>query len=336
MSNVEALCRRTLIIVVTYNAVEWVSTFLSKSEDIGIDNFLIIDNNSSDGTIAHLQENYPELRIVASEKNLGFGGGNNIGLELALDEAWEYVLLLNQDAHISRKDLLELLRIQLKTQAGIVSPMQYYDDDVLDVHFEKYVTGSIHVDCGDFFRTSFVNAAVWLLPTNTLKVVGGFDPLFHHYGEDNDYANRVLYHKLSIVVATTAKAYHKRPQQSADITRLKAIARIQRRMLISLKDINRRFPSSIFTTAKVGITQIKIFYTKSLFSIADIFVIFSTLILLLPEIIVSRKKSKIENSTYLNVDTSLSAKKIRISKIKLCCFAVFCVLRYWSNFEFAY
>ena len=48
----------------------------------------------------------------------------------------------------------------------------------------------------DVYNTHYVNAAAWLLPRKTLEMIGGFDPIFFHYGEDDNYMNRVLYHGL--------------------------------------------------------------------------------------------------------------------------------------------
>ena len=59
-------------------------------------------------------------------------------------------------------------------------------------------------------NVSFVNAAAWLVSRDCLQIVGGFEPLFGHYGEDRNYCNRVLYHQFQIVITENAKICHDR------------------------------------------------------------------------------------------------------------------------------
>jgi len=54
----------------------------------------------------------------------------------------------------------------------------------------------------------FISAAIWLLPVPSIRRIGMFSPLFYHYGEDKDYANRVIYYKYKIGYTTKALAYH--------------------------------------------------------------------------------------------------------------------------------
>jgi GT2 family glycosyltransferase len=67
----------------------------------------------------------------------------------------------------------------------------------------------------DVYETNFVNAAFWLLSKNCLNTVGGFDPIFYIYGED-DYINRVIGHNLKIGICPKLIGYHDRPQNSSD------------------------------------------------------------------------------------------------------------------------
>ncbi len=61
-------------------------------------------------------------------------------------------------------------------------------------------------------NTEFVNAAIWLLSKNCIETVGGFNPCYFHYGEDDNYLERVKYHNLKIGILTTAFAVHDREE----------------------------------------------------------------------------------------------------------------------------
>ena len=92
---------KILVIVVTYNGMKWVDRCLgslSKSK-IPVD-VIVIDNGSTDGTPDYIAEYFPEMKIVATGENHGFGRANNIGFRHAMKNGYEYVYLLNQDAWV--------------------------------------------------------------------------------------------------------------------------------------------------------------------------------------------------------------------------------------------
>ncbi|WP_449399765.1 glycosyltransferase family 2 protein [Chryseobacterium wanjuense] len=71
------------------------------------------------------------------------------------------------------------------------------------------------------YELDFMNAAHWLLPRNTIETVGGFNPFFFHYGEDNEYVNRVHFHKKKVFLAPESKVVHdgKQSLQKVDYTK---------------------------------------------------------------------------------------------------------------------
>ena len=63
----------------------------------------------------------------------------------------------------------------------------------------------------------FINAAFWMLPRRTLETVGGFSPLFYHYGEDIDYAHRVKYHEMKVGYVPAIWGCHDRAERQKPI-----------------------------------------------------------------------------------------------------------------------
>ena len=73
---------------------------------------ILVDNGSSDGSREKLREEFPELTLLESDRNLGFAGGNNIGLRYILEVGIPYTLLLNNDTEVIQPDFLEqILRV---------------------------------------------------------------------------------------------------------------------------------------------------------------------------------------------------------------------------------
>lgn len=190
---------KVLVIIVSYNFERWMERCLgSLRQSVHPVDTLVVDNCSKDRTVQLIQQNYPEVRLIQSKKNLGFGRANNIGMQIALREGYDFVFLLNQDAWIDAQTIGTLTKLsQEYPQYGILSPVHLTGKgDKPDQGFATY-TGLKTLDKlpGEpLVEAPFINAAFWMIPTSVLRIVGGFSPLFYHYGEDKDYINRLRYH----------------------------------------------------------------------------------------------------------------------------------------------
>ena len=86
---------KTLAIVISYNFMSWIDRCLpSLLKGKHPTDILVVDNGSSDETISYIHEHYPSIRLIENKKNLGFGSANNIGMQIALDEGYDGVLLI--------------------------------------------------------------------------------------------------------------------------------------------------------------------------------------------------------------------------------------------------
>lgn len=202
---------RVLAIIVTYNFEPWLKKCLdSILESTHPLDILIIDNKSLDNTVNIIRKDYPQVRLISNAQNLGFGGANNIGLKICINEQYDYAFLINQDAWLNKSCLQELLKVKANN-TGIISPMHFDGTEKqLDEGFAVYTKELDFKQEKDYYSLKFVNAAFWLVPANTITKVGLFSPIFYHYGEDVDYANRMKYYNLDFILAPAAIAYHDR------------------------------------------------------------------------------------------------------------------------------
>lgn len=181
---------------------------------------VLIDNNSQDNSVAYIKENYNNIVLFEQETNLGFGIANNIGMAYALKQSADYVFLLNQDAYVESNTIEKLITVSTKNpQFGLISPIQLdYSGNFLEAYFFKFMAHSnarsfysdfvLSKVIKDVYEVPFIQAAAWLLPINTLKKIGGFDPMFFHYGEDDNYCQRVLFHHMKVGVASSVFIKH--------------------------------------------------------------------------------------------------------------------------------
>lgn len=238
-------------IIVTYNAMRhsWIDHCLkSLTESTVPVKVVIVDNGSTDGTRDHVPVAYPDAAWLPQECNLGFGQANNEGIRYALANDADYVLLLNQDATLAPDALEKMLKAC--QDDTLVSPLQLNGDgSKLDLIFKEKLlrTGlSVFDDIftGHPLQDAYVggdfSAACWLLPRHLLLEVGGFNPIFFHYGEDDNYLHRVAYHGFRVVLAAKARMYHDREIHGNQEAFNKNAYR--REMLCEICDINLSMP----------------------------------------------------------------------------------------------
>jgi len=216
---------KVFVVIVTYNGSKWVTPCFSSLRKSTVPlQTIVIDNGSQDDTLARIAVDYPEVEIVSTGKNHGFGKANNIGMELAYQRGADYVFLLNQDAWIDPDAVEKLVDAHQRHPAyGIISPMHLNGaGDGLDYGFSNYIGPNkckgLYSDIylgrvKDVYDVGFVNAAAWSMTRECLERVGGFSPSFFHYGEDDNYTQRLQFHKLKLGVLPTSRIYHDREQR---------------------------------------------------------------------------------------------------------------------------
>ena len=225
---------RILVITVTYNAMKWVDRCFGSLRDSRhpVDVF-VVDNGSSDGTAEYIRNHFPEVMLHCTGENYGFGKANNIGLEYALANGYDYAYLLNQDAWVFPDTFDRLLEAHdAHPEYGILSPVQMtasmerpdprFKVKCLDKELSAYESGRI-------YDVDFVMAAHWLVSRRCLLSTGGFSPAFRHYGEDDNFIHRALWKGYKIGFLAGTYAVHDRELRSTPkhaAMRLKCVASV--------------------------------------------------------------------------------------------------------------
>jgi len=172
---------------------------------------LLVDNASGDDSVAEVRRRYPQVRVMVSTRNLGFGAANNVAMREARGE---YFLLLNTDAFLRPGAIGELLAHARKNpQLGVVGPRTLCPDGTLQQSCFRYTTpGQVwrenfwisslfggHRVWGDYRRwghdqvreVDFVIGACMLVRAACYRQVGGFDESFFLYSEECDWQWRM-------------------------------------------------------------------------------------------------------------------------------------------------
>jgi GT2 family glycosyltransferase len=161
--------------------------------------------------------------------NLGFGQANNIGIKTAYDLGATHFFLLNQDAWLERDTIEKLVDQQERNREYcIVSPLHLNGQgDALDHEFAGYIIPSkcpglfsdicLNTIKDGIYEVDFVNAAAWLLNRECVERVGGFNPSFFQYGDDDNYIHRVHYFGFKVGVYPLTKIFHDRESRGKGI-----------------------------------------------------------------------------------------------------------------------
>jgi len=183
----------------------------------------IVDNGSTDGSVDRFRELLPGCTIIETGENLGYAGGNNVGIRYWLDRRMDYILILNNDTCVDPGFLQPMVSaMQDDSRLGLIGPMILYETDpntVQSVGLDVYISLGIVRYSGDgeenrgqhqcLRRVQFLGGICMLVRREVFEKVGLLDETFFMYAEEVEFlarAARVGYHAA---VAGTAKIWHK-------------------------------------------------------------------------------------------------------------------------------
>ena len=184
---------------------------------------VIVDNGSADGSVLKLQERFPGIDILQAGKNLGFAGGNNVGIRHALEQGADYVWLLNNDTIVDPTALAELVNAAKVSDAvGIVGSKIYFfsKPDVIWFAggFIRYSRGtSVHRgqlerDEGQYNEISevdYITGCSLLIKHEVVAKVGLMDERFFLLFEEADWNQRAKEQGYKILYVPLSKVWHK-------------------------------------------------------------------------------------------------------------------------------
>jgi len=288
-------------IIVTYNAMHrlWIDRCMkSLAASTVATTVIIVDNGSTDGSREYIPATYPDVIWLPQDKNLGFGQANNLGINYALAHHADYVLLLNQDASLA-PDAIEKMLVVTDGES-LLSPLHLNGDGThIDEMFRCTLKNSTNLMNDDLlirhqlapcYESGEICAACWLMPISLIKKIGGFNPLFFHYSEDNNYYHRMTYHGVKTLLIPNTFMYHDRKSQGNPEAFNRK--RLRRDLILEACNINQGFLICIIRWLKVLLRC----YTKELhahqYRIGAFFIEMLWLLCHTRSIILSRKKEK--------------------------------------------
>jgi GT2 family glycosyltransferase len=214
------------IIVVTWNALHHLKRFLPSVTGTNYPDFEIIiaNNNSRDGSVQWIKENYPECKIITFDKNFGYAGGNNKAVKYARGDL---LVFLNNDVKTDPNWLLELNRTFTETNASVVQPKirsfqqpEFFEyagaaGGMIDWLGYPFCRGRVfdHIekDDGQYDERSeifWASGAALAIRKDLFLKSGGFDERFEFHMEEIDLCWKCLKLDKKIIYEPKSVVYH--------------------------------------------------------------------------------------------------------------------------------
>jgi len=183
---------------------------------------LVLDNDSSDGSVDAIRISFPEVEVIRLDKNLGYAGNNNVGIEAALKRGADWVFLLNEDTIVAPDCLRYLVEIgESEAAIGIVGPMVYHYDrpdlvqsagGLLGAAWQSTHLGQNETDSGRFAEphaVDWISGCAIMVRRAAIEQVGMIDARFFYYWEETEWCVRAAKAGWTIVHVPQAKVWHK-------------------------------------------------------------------------------------------------------------------------------
>jgi GT2 family glycosyltransferase len=217
------------IVILNWNGINDTIECIKSLRKINFNNYkiIVVDNASEENEGDLIKNTFPEIVLIKSSENLGFSGGNNIGIKYAIERDCDLVLLLNNDT-IVEKDFLDKLvsHIQPEDIAITVPKINYFDDRNKIWYSGGYVSkikgsaftlgeGKMSRQCyKENKEVSFATGCCLLIKSDLFKKIGFLDENYFLYLEDADFCIRTISAGYKILYVADSQIYHKVNQSS--------------------------------------------------------------------------------------------------------------------------
>ena len=189
---------RVCVVVLNYNGRRHLEYCLPSIRDTAYESLrvIVVDNASSDDSLDYVRREFPEMTRLSSPRNLGWAGGNNLGIDEALRQDAEYVVLANNDIRVDPRWVAAAVEVaQGDPRIGIVGfrvlePAEPGDTTA----FDRAVAEWTNLEYAD---TPIVDGMAMCIRADALARIGPIDEDFFAYAEDNDLVLRFLGGRLS-------------------------------------------------------------------------------------------------------------------------------------------
>jgi len=207
------------VVIINWNGIQFIDKCLKSIISSTYNNLeiIVVDNNSSDGSPEYISKNYPNVKVIKNNRNLGFAAACNIGIK---NTRGDIVVVANNDIWVDSSWLDPLIELASKPEIGIVGPvvLEPRDSSIQNAGYR------LHVSCypiaifqgrkyqseelPSLITVDYVSGAAMVARKDLLVKLGKFDERFFAFYEDADICLRVKKLGYRCYICTTSRIYH--------------------------------------------------------------------------------------------------------------------------------
>ena len=215
---------------------------------------IVVDNASTQDEASIITEQYPQVKVIRSKRNLGFAGGNNLGIKEAKGK---YILLINNDTFFKEFNIEALIeRLESSNKTGIVCPKLRFAwgsnliqfagyTPLTNITVRNHAIGFGEEDHGQYdtaHPTPYAHGAAMLIKREAIENAGLMPECFFLYYEEIDWSMMFTRAGYEIWYDPTCTVYHKESQTTGKNSPLRTYYITRNRLLLvkrNYKGINK-------------------------------------------------------------------------------------------------
>lgn len=217
--------KEVYIIVLNWNGKDDTLECLKSLEKINYRNYkiVVVDNSSEDDSVSEIRRQFSNVKIIENKENLGFSGGNNVGIKYAINNGAHYVLLINNDTTVEKDFLNELVGIgESDEKIGVLGSKIYFYSEPSRIWFaggkvnwlknKGTHIGLDQIDSGQYDKIKemdYLTGCCLLIKREVIEKIGVLSEDYFLYYEDTDFSLRAKNADYKIVYVPKSKIYHK-------------------------------------------------------------------------------------------------------------------------------
>lgn len=243
------------IVILSYNSARWLEACLTSVFATDYPNFkvVVVDNASTDSSVAEIRKFLPQVEWRLNQENLGFAAGNNIGIAQALSRQADYVVLLNPDTKVTPGWLTAMIEVaEAETGIGIIGAVQYsYHDETFNSWTQSALTNFLAelamLPAGlVWLPMEWVEGSCFLVKQEVFQRIGLLDPIYISFYEEIDFCRRAACSGYRTALAVNSRVHHYRGGSWVeDGNRMRDYFCDRGQFIYALTDPRRSFPGNL-------------------------------------------------------------------------------------------
>jgi len=239
------------IITVNYNGLkdtcELIESLPADDESLEV---IVVDNASTQDEASEIEKRFPQVHVIRSNQNLGFAGGNNLGIQAAHGK---YLFFLNNDTIIHQPSAISHLikRLESSDEIGMVSPKIRFSWGSQQIQYAGYTPLSYitlrnkPIGCGEDDHgqydtphpTPYAHGAAMMVKREVIEQTGLMPECYFLYYEELDWSMLIRRAGYEIWYEPTSTVYHKESQTTGRTSPLKTFYITRNRLLFAKRNI---------------------------------------------------------------------------------------------------